>query len=270
MSQSIQLKLLTPWLTTISSQAYTMSLRSQVSRRARFQSCILSGRLRRLPQQHIMVGGLLLCRFRIFAAPSALIIHSIKVKVTQHFTLISPADSTRTVAMAPDTRTVICLSSQLLPNNGQIDQRERNNSGPLRRLEKGEEYRVAHLGRMPDHDFLRPSTSQWSESAIRVRHDISFEVTYQVLEDVPSRSKSKDRGGKGKEKDDLYKPKKLVVSQPLTLFSVSFPIFLLNYHHLTDHIFSSVVLLSTPSPSPSTPSTNPSSMSHLPASVATI
>ncbi|ORY81228.1 hypothetical protein BCR35DRAFT_304079 [Leucosporidium creatinivorum] len=172
-----------------------------------------------LRSQHIMVGGLMLCRFHIFSAPCALIIHSVKVKVTQHFTLVSPSDPTRTSTMPPDTRTVISLGSQQLPNYGKIDQRDRYHSGPLHRLEKGEEYKLHHLGRMPDHDFLRPSTSEWSESAIRVRHDISLEITYQVLEDASSRSKSRERGGKGKEKDDLYKPKKLVVSQPLTLFS---------------------------------------------------
>lgn len=165
----------------------------------------------------------MLCRFHIFSAPCDLIIHSIKVKVIQHFNLISPSDPTRTSTMPTDTRTVISLSGNALPNYGKIDQKERYNSGPLRRLAKGEEYKVHHLGRMPDHDFLRPSTSEWSESAIRVRHEISLEVTYQVFEDAPSRSKSRDRGkSKEKEKDDLYKPKKLVISQPLTLFSVSF------------------------------------------------
>jgi hypothetical protein len=159
----------------------------------------------------------------LFSVPCPLIIHSIKVKVIQHFTIVSPSDPTVTSSMPEDSRTVINLGSQQLPNNGQLDQRARYNAGgPLCRLRRGEEYRMSHLGRLGDHDVLRPSTSEWSESAIRVRHEISFEVTYQVLEDGPSRSKSRDRGkGKEKEKDELYKPKKLVISQPLTMFSVS-------------------------------------------------
>lgn len=63
-----------------------------------------------------------------------------------------------------------------------------------------------HLGRMPSHESLRPSTSQYSSSAIRVRHEISMEVICQAVEG----------GGAAVEG-----PKKLVIVRPLQLSSVS-------------------------------------------------
>lgn len=161
----------------------------------------------------MQVGGLLLCRLHLFSPPTDLIIYSVKVKILQHFTVTSPSDSSRTATLPTDIRTVIHLDSSHLPNHGDVKQQDRHATGPLKVLKAGEAYQMHHLGRLLDHDTLRPSTSEHTDAAIRVRHEITMECTYQMLppEDL----------GKGKEKA-ASSPKKLVVTKPLTLFSVGF------------------------------------------------
>lgn len=89
---------------------------------------------------------------------------------------------------------------------------------PLKFLKSGEAYRLHHLARLPHHDILRPSTFEWSDSNIRIHHDIALEITYQALpegEEHRSRSRSRDPKRKAKEPE----PKKMVISRPLQLFA---------------------------------------------------
>ncbi|ORY81213.1 hypothetical protein BCR35DRAFT_304059 [Leucosporidium creatinivorum] len=177
-----------------------------------------------LESQHIMVGGLLLCRFFLLSPPTDIILHSIKAKVHQHFHVTSPTDPTRTATLPTDIRTVLILDGDHPPNFGQMDdypKYEKVVAGPpLKILRNGESYRLHHLARLPHHDILRPSTFEWSESSIRIHHEIALEITYQVLpegEEYRSRSRSRDRKGKSKSKET--EPKKMVISRPLQLYA---------------------------------------------------
>lgn len=91
-------------------------------------------------------------------------------------------------------------------------------------LQPEEEYKIHHLGRLPHDAILRPSTQEWTESAIRVNHDIAMEVTYRVMtsQEVQGCSPKLVAHGKGKDKERDRVPdrKKLVVSKPIEIFSV--------------------------------------------------
>lgn len=171
-----------------------------------------------------MVGGLLLLRLFLLSPPSTLTLHSIKIKILQHFHATSPTDSSRTAVLPVDSRTVMHLhgGAGAGPNFGKVDEapsasnsRKSDSVGsPLRRLERGEGWRMHHLGRLPDHEMLRPSTNEWSETGLRVGHEMGVEVVYQVGEGV----REKGRKGKGKDEGEV---KKMVLKRGLELFSVS-------------------------------------------------
>lgn len=161
-----------------------------------------------------------------------MIIYSIKIKVNQHFTLISPSDPNRIAQPPTDVRTVICLDGLNPPNFGAVEEKlgsDRQSpptparGGILKTLQPEEEYKIHHLGRLPNDSILRPSTQEWSESAVRVNHDIAMEVTYRVMtpEEVLGGSPKLALHAKGKEKERVPDRKKLVVAKPIEIFSVS-------------------------------------------------
>lgn len=156
---------------------------------------------------------------------------SIKVKINQHFTLRSNIDRTRIATPPSDPRTVILLNASHPPNYGVIDvasldtnkdQRSRSSTpsvGPLKVLSADQEWKIHHLARLPNDNCLRPSTQVGTESAISARHDIAVEVMYQVNNEP----EEKNVKGKGKEKEKEKKiTKKMVITKPLELYSVSF------------------------------------------------
>lgn len=191
------------------------------------------------------VGGLLLLRFHLVSPPSNVIIYSIKVKINQHFTIISPTDPARSAHPPTDVRTIFVLDGNHPPNSGIIADdppvdrvpSQTPRPGPLKNIKPEEEYKIYHLARMPNDSILRPSTHELTESAIRVRHDVAMEVTYRVVtpqeaakgdspkpkeKELKGKEKEKDAKGKEKEKEREKVPdrKKLVVSKPLEVFSV--------------------------------------------------
>ncbi|ORY92838.1 hypothetical protein BCR35DRAFT_298406 [Leucosporidium creatinivorum] len=190
-----------------------------------------------LQSQHVMVGGLLLFRFHLVSPPLNVMIYSIKIKINQHFTIISPTDSNRLATPPADVRTIIHLDGNHPPNFGTVADStpvDRTASqariGPLKMIAPEEEYKIHHLARLPDDSNLRPSTHELTESAIRVKHDIAMEVTYRVVTpeeaaDLAKGGSPKPREGKGKEKEKekerekVPDRKKLVVSKGLEVFS---------------------------------------------------
>lgn len=172
-----------------------------------------------MTQLFAQVGGLLLCRVHLLSAPTDLIIHSVKAKVVQHFHITSPHDSSRHTTPPIDTRTAFTLDGAHPPNFGDSQLQEKPPVGPLKVLKAGESYQIHHLGRMPHHDVLRPSTSELTDTAIRVRHEIVLEVIYQIpTTTVDDLGRSKVVKGKSKEEEA---PKRLAILRDLTIFSVS-------------------------------------------------
>ncbi|KAK4046222.1 hypothetical protein OIV83_006254 [Microbotryomycetes sp. JL201] len=180
--------------------------------------------------QHVMVSGLLLFRFNLVSPPVHVAIYAIKVKLHQYFALHSPSDPSRVAHPPPETRTVILLDHVNEANYGAVEDRgsaERSTpalskSSILRHVRPGEEYMVHHLGRLPDDIALRPSTQEWSETCIRVRHEVSMEVTYRVMsaeEAATGVLRAPEKSGKGKDKERIPDRKKLVVSKPIEIFS---------------------------------------------------
>lgn len=168
-------------------------------------------------------------------------IYSIKVKINQYFTLVSPTDPKKVAHPPTDVRTVIHLDGQQAPNFGVVSEPCSQDRvvaptvrpGPLVIIAPEKEYKFHHIARLLDDSVLRPSTHELTESAIRVHHDIAMEVTYRVMtkEEVvlggssPKGKEKELRGGGGREKPSKGKEKvpdrkKLVVSKPLTIFSV--------------------------------------------------
>ncbi|KAM0787813.1 hypothetical protein ACM66B_003867 [Microbotryomycetes sp. NB124-2] len=183
-----------------------------------------------LQSQHVMVSGLLLFRFNLVSPPVNVAIYSIKVKINQYFALHSPSDTSRVAHPPPENRRVILLDGNNEPNYGAIEERssaERASAAPsskpgiLRHVLPGEEYMVHHLGRLPDDIALRPSTQEWSETCIRVRHEVAMEVTYRVMspDEAATGVLRAPEKGKGKDKDRIPDRKKLVVSKPIEIFS---------------------------------------------------
>lgn len=88
-------------------------------------------------------------------------------------------------------------------------------------LEPEKEWKIHHLVRLPNDNSLRPSTQVGTDSGISIRHDIAVELMYQLnneVEEVESKVKGKE---KEKEKEKK-KTRKMVITKPLELFSVSF------------------------------------------------
>ncbi|ORY92839.1 hypothetical protein BCR35DRAFT_298408 [Leucosporidium creatinivorum] len=180
-----------------------------------------------LQSQHVMIGGLLLFRINIISVPTDLAIHSIRVKVLQHFTLKSPPgeDPPYIEQPPPDARTVFLLDLQHPPNMGHImtstsgtrSGSQTPRSGPLAVLSPGEGYKSHHLVRLLNDNIIRSSTQPGTEASINVRHDIVVEIIYQELQDeTESASRSRDRAkGKAKEKER----KMFTISKPLDIFS---------------------------------------------------
>lgn len=176
------------------------------------------------------VGGLLLLRFNLISPPTNLVIFAIKVKINQHFTIHSAIDPEHVAYPPADARTVMVLDASHPPNFAHIEGPlpashsgyQTPRLGPLKILRPEEQYKIHHLARLPNDNILRPSTQEWSESAIRTKHDIALEVTYRKLseEEVISGIKSREKDEKGKER--VKDRKKLVVSKPFEIFSVCF------------------------------------------------
>jgi len=185
-----------------------------------------------LQSQHVMIGGLLLFRINILSVPTDLAIHSIRVKVLQHFTLRSPPgeDPPYIEQPPPDARTVFLLDLHHPPNMGHIltstsgtrSGSQTPRSGPLAVLSPGEGYKAHHLVRLLNDNIIRASTQPGTEASINVRHDVVVEIIYQELQDeTESASRSRDRSkGKGKEKEK--ERKMFTISKPLDIYSVSF------------------------------------------------
>lgn len=179
-----------------------------------------------------MIGGLLLFRINMLSAPTDLAIHSIRVKVLQHFTLRSPPgeDPPYVEQPPPDARTVFLLDLHHPPNMGHIltstsgtrSGSQTPRSGPLAVLSPGEGYKAHHLVRLLNDNIIRSSTQPGTEASINVRHDVVVEIIYQELQDeTESASRSTDRAkGKGKEKEK--ERKMFTISKPLDIFSVRF------------------------------------------------
>ncbi|KAK4049122.1 hypothetical protein OIO90_005592 [Microbotryomycetes sp. JL221] len=183
-----------------------------------------------LQSQHVMVSGLLLFRFNLVSPPVHVAIYSIKVKVHQYYTLHSPTDINRVATPPPEVRTIMVLDGTNEPNYGAYEERplsERaqatspRTSNILRVVRPNEEYMIHHLGRFPDDIALRPSTQEWSETCIRIRHEVAMEVTYRVMKSDEAASgvlKAPEKT-KGKERERIPDRKKLVVSKPIEIFS---------------------------------------------------
>lgn len=182
-----------------------------------------------------MVSGLLLFRFHLISPPAHVVIYSVKIKINQHFTILSPSEPKRIAQPPTDVRTVILLDGSNPPNFGAVQESpgsrtDRQTSpappsrgGLLKVIKPEEEYRIHHLGRLPNDAILRPTTQEWTESAIRVNHDIAMEVTYRVLtpQEIASGVSPKvGKDAKGKEKERVPDRKKLVVAKPMEIFSV--------------------------------------------------
>lgn len=188
-----------------------------------------------LQSQHVMIGGLLLFRINILSVPTDLAIHTIRVKVLQHFTLKSPPgeDPPYVEQPPPDARTVFLLDLHHPPNMGHIltstsgtrSGSQTPRSGPLAVLSPGEGYKAHHLVRLLNDNIIRSSTQPGTEASINVRHDVVVEIIYQELQDeTESASRSRDRSkGKGKEGKEKEKERKMfTISKPLEIFSVRF------------------------------------------------
>lgn len=148
-----------------------------------------------LRSNHLMVGGLLWFRFKLVSPPTDIVIHSIKVRINQHFKLISHGDPNKTAQPPVDKRTIILLDSNNPANEGktslcsaQADKSEQHKSGartpvagPLCVVAENQEFSLSHLGRIPNDNVVRPTTQEGTDSGIRVSHEIAVEVMYRPL-----------------------------------------------------------------------------------------
>lgn len=189
-----------------------------------------------LQSQHITVAGLLLFRFHLLCPPHAVQIYSIKVKINQKVVLHSAIEEGFTIAVPPDPRTVFRLDAVHPPNSGHIvvatsSATSRSGSqtphlGPLRTVERDEDWKFMHLARVPNDNSLRPSTQEGSQTGIVIQHDIYVELQYRVVKEDEGSEKSSAILLKGKEREREREEKlTLVVSKPLDLHSVRIPSF---------------------------------------------
>ena len=163
------------------------------------------------------VGGLLFLRFNILSPPTDLTVLSLKVRIDQHFTLKSSIEPNYVIEPPVDRRTIIDLNSTNPANNGILShshaRREKKDS-PLVVVPMGTTQTFVHLARLPGDEYLRPSTIVGVNPGITVRDDISVELNYHV--GPPSTVKSK-----GKAKEPPIEKRRLTITKPLDMFSVS-------------------------------------------------
>lgn len=172
-----------------------------------------------LAANHLMVGGLLLVRFRVLFAPCRLAVYAVKVKIQSSYQLASPNDPSFTMAVPNINRPAIMTDAQRPPNEGHVGdtpQPSRSQSRPprelpLRILESGEQWTLTHLGRVPGDNFVRPTTGPYTETPIRASHNIILEVVYRILgddEDELQRARSRTRANEeeGKRMLSITKP----------------------------------------------------------------
>ncbi|GAA6011947.1 hypothetical protein JCM10207_003437 [Rhodosporidiobolus poonsookiae] len=182
-----------------------------------------------MQSQHIMVGGLLLFRLSLLFPPVNLIVYSVKVKIMQQFTLRSPVDRKHTSSPPPSPVTVFILDSAHPPNDAKVQDDGRGarsgsqtpRIGPLKTLHKDEMWNIVHLARLPNDNYIRPSTPEGTDSPITVHHTIQMEMTYRPMTEEESNPELREGKGKGKDKDKQPEPerRKVVMSKPLDIFS---------------------------------------------------
>lgn len=185
-----------------------------------------------MQSQHCMVGGLLLFRLNLLFPPIDLVIYTIKVKIIQTFHLQSPVDKDHSADPSPTAQTVFIIDAAHPPNYGKVSDTMRNSKsepqtpriGPMKVLRKDEMWKVHHLARIPNDNILRPSTFEGTITPISVSHSIQMEMTYRPMTEdeinPPPLNAASTSSKKGKEKEP--ERRKVVMSKPLELFSVSF------------------------------------------------
>ncbi|GAA5824184.1 hypothetical protein JCM11251_001557 [Rhodosporidiobolus azoricus] len=186
-----------------------------------------------LQSQHIMVGGLLLLRLSLPFPSSDVLIFSITVKILQQFTLRSPLEDHYTSTPSPSPQTVMILDSAHPPNNARMQDEGRGEQPsarpcldrPLKALKKDEMWNIIHLARLPNDNYIRPSTPDGTDTPIAIHHTLLCEITYRPMSEGESNPMPASTKGKGKEKEEKKqrdpKPemKKLTVSRPFDLWS---------------------------------------------------
>ncbi|BGP01253.1 Proteophosphoglycan ppg4 [Rhodotorula toruloides ATCC 204091] len=161
--------------------------------------------------QYAMVGGLVLLKMHFLAPNTELVVHAVRVKVLQTSELQSPATG-HSCTTKPFVQPVFTLDALHPPNNASLAPAPSSaplspslaspstSSPPLFTLTPGTEYRLRHLGRLPNDNGVRPTTQEGTDTPIRMRHDMQIEVVWS-------------RGGEEGER------KKTILTQRLNIFS---------------------------------------------------
>ncbi|KAK4700513.1 hypothetical protein P7C70_g5733, partial [Phenoliferia sp. Uapishka_3] len=132
---------------------------------------------------HFTVASLLSLRLSLLGPPTSLTIHSISCYITQTFALhyddgrVFNPDARKYPLKAIAPNTVPAPSGVLA--FGSSDAEHEKDKDPLRKLKKGEEYNYQRLMRVPDDDFVRPTTLTGTETKIRASHTLSVEIRYR-------------------------------------------------------------------------------------------
>lgn len=184
-----------------------------------------------MQSQHCMVGGLLLFRLNLLFPPIDLLIYTIKVKIVQSFKLRSPIDKDHHAEPPQSAQTVFIIDASHPPNFGKIADTikpvkpENLRSSPLKAVRQDELWKIHHLARLPNDNMIRPSTFEGTITPIAVSHTIQMEMTYRPMTEDERNPPSLDGAAgvakKGKEKEKEPERRKVVMSKPLELFSVS-------------------------------------------------